>query len=126
MDEHSLQGSYGYFMGANHGKTYDECLLALRLFNDNRRAIILKSLLMPFSKIIIKYSPWHSEDKLHIKEYIQERGPVYEWQFTLPDATNRAIASALNKDKALYALEQYICPLEFAFKLRSTKCNKTR
>ena len=124
MAEHNIEGSYGYFMGSDHGKSYDECLAEVRKYQAKRRTALLNSVCVPFTVINVKDDKWNIGTKLNIKERVSERGAVYEWQFTLPGATNTAISKALNKQKALYALEQMIAPLEFASKCGLPKAIK--
>jgi hypothetical protein len=51
--------------------------------------------------------------------------PLYEWQFTIIGATERALKLALDVDKAYLVLDSYLGPLEFAAKCGLPLAKKT-
>lgn len=99
--------SYAYFKGGSHGKTYSECLLVLNKKYKADEAAKVYDLLSPF------------QSRNHLAQYDTKGGvavssPVYEWQFTIIGAVERALVRALDIDKAYLLLDSYLSPLEFA------------
>jgi hypothetical protein len=108
MNEYNTT-SYSYFKGGEHGKTYSECLAALRKKYKADEAARVYTLLSPFQNTsnVVTYDT---------KGGMVVNSPLYEWQFTINGATAQALKRSLDVTKAHLVLDSYLGPLEFAAK----------
>jgi len=99
--------SYSYFKGGDHGKTYSECLAVLNKKYKADETARVYTLLSPFQNTsgIVAYDT---------KGGVAVNSPLYEWQFTITGATERALMLSLDVNKARLVLDAYLAPMEFA------------